>query len=115
MPAWPCRVPSGRRSPKAARTGLDLWHGAGRGAPRPEERSRIEMTSTVVRPAAPADEFTPRHLRDWAPWVWVAPAIIIVCVFLLYPVINTLWLSLFNADSTAFVGLRNYGNLFTNP
>jgi alpha-glucoside transport system permease protein len=73
------------------------------------------MTSTVARPAAPADRPTPRRLRDWAPWVWVAPAIIIVCVFLLYPVLNTLWLSLFNADSSQFVGLRNYGNLFTNP
>jgi alpha-glucoside transport system permease protein len=73
------------------------------------------MTATVARPPAPAESVTPRRLRDWAPWVWVAPAIIIVSVFLVYPVINTLWLSLFGADSTQFVGLRNYGNLFTNP
>jgi alpha-glucoside transport system permease protein len=69
----------------------------------------------VALPTTPADELSPRRLRDWAPWIWVAPAIIIVSVFLLYPVLNTLWLSLFNADSTVFVGLRNYGNLITDP
>jgi alpha-glucoside transport system permease protein len=74
------------------------------------------MATTVARPATPpAGETTPRRLRDWAPWVWTAPAIIVVSVFLLYPVLNTLWLSLFNADSTQFVGLRNYGRLFTDP
>jgi alpha-glucoside transport system permease protein len=77
------------------------------------ERSGTEMATTVAQPATPpAGEVTPRRLREWAPWIWVAPAIIVVSVFLLYPVLNTLWLSLFNADSTSFVGLRNYGQLF---
>ncbi|HEV2236332.1 MAG TPA: sugar ABC transporter permease, partial [Ktedonobacterales bacterium] len=71
------------------------------------------MASTVAQPTTPADDFSPRRLRDWAPWLWVAPAIIIVSVFLLYPVLNTLWLSLLSADSTRFVGLSNYGHLLT--
>jgi alpha-glucoside transport system permease protein len=47
-------------------------------------------------------------------WLWIAPAVIIAAVFLVYPVIYTIWLSLQNAYSTQFVGLDNYRKVFTN-
>ncbi|WIG60853.1 MAG: ABC alpha-glucoside transporter, inner membrane subunit AglF [Ktedonobacterales bacterium] len=49
------------------------------------------------------------------PWLWIAPAILFVAIFLLYPVINTIWLSLLNFDSSAFAGLTNYRRIFTDP
>lgn len=49
-----------------------------------------------------------------APWLWVAPAVFFAALFLIYPVINTLWLSLQNDSSTAFVGLKNYARIFTD-
>ena len=48
------------------------------------------------------------------PWLWVAPAVFFAVVFLVYPVINTLWLSLQNDTSTSFVGLKNYAKIFTD-
>lgn len=49
------------------------------------------------------------------PWIWIAPAIVMVTIFLLYPMLNTIWLSFFNADSSRFVGLNNYRYIFTSP
>lgn len=72
-------------------------------------------TSTAVTPPPPA-----RRARPWterfspvAPWVWVTPAIIFVLVFLLWPVIYTIWLSLRSFDSSQWVGLQNYVRIFT--
>ncbi len=48
------------------------------------------------------------------PWLWMAPVLIILTIYLIYPSINTIYLSFFNADSTKFVGLENYKTLFTN-
>lgn len=47
------------------------------------------------------------------PWLWMAPAALLVLVFLLYPLLETVRLSFFNADSSAFVGLGNYVYAFT--
>jgi alpha-glucoside transport system permease protein len=53
-----------------------------------------------------------RRLR---PWLWLAPLLVILAVYLVYPTIVTTYLSFFNANSTKFVGLENYHTLFTNP
>lgn len=58
----------------------------------------------------------PSPLRDrLIAWIWVGPAIFFVGVFLVWPVINTLWLSFFDNTSTSFVGLQNYKFIFTDP
>ena len=44
------------------------------------------------------------------PWIWVGPALIIVGVFLVYPVVGTAWRSLFDTSGDNFVGLSNYAN-----
>lgn len=49
------------------------------------------------------------------PWLWMAPVLIILAVFLIYPALYTLYLSFFNADTTRVVGLRNYATFFTSP
>lgn len=48
------------------------------------------------------------------PWFWVGPALVLLFFYLVYPVINTLVLSMMNADSSTFVGLENYVYSFTN-
>ena len=52
--------------------------------------------------------------KSIAPWFWIAPALIILIVFLVYPVINTFMLSFMNANSTKFIGLDNYKFIFTD-
>ncbi len=49
------------------------------------------------------------------PWLWLAPAGILLGVFLVYPALNTAVLSFFNANSTRPVGFANYGYIFTDP
>jgi alpha-glucoside transport system permease protein len=48
------------------------------------------------------------------PWLWLAPALAFLTVFLVYPTLNTLYISLFDARSENFVGLNNYRYVFTN-
>lgn len=48
-------------------------------------------------------------------WIWVGPAVVVVGIFLVWPVLNTIWLSFFNSDSSKFVGLKNFKTVFTDP
>ena len=51
----------------------------------------------------------PDRWRDrLRPWVWLAPAIAFLSVFLVYPTIYTLYLSFLDKFSKNFVGLNNY-------
>jgi alpha-glucoside transport system permease protein len=65
----------------------------------------ITGTQATVKDKRPFPFSTRERLT---PWLWVAPAVFFAVVFLVYPVINTLWLSLRNDDSSAFVALKNY-------
>jgi alpha-glucoside transport system permease protein len=42
------------------------------------------------------------------PWLWIAPALAFVGVFLVYPTIATVARSFFNRRNTEFIGLENY-------
>lgn len=42
------------------------------------------------------------------PWLFVGPALLLLGVYLIYPVVETLRLSFFNRSGDAFVGLANY-------
>ena len=50
------------------------------------------------------DKWQPR-LR---PWVFLGPSLALLGFFLVYPTLNTLYLSFFDAQSNQFVGLANY-------
>ena len=47
--------------------------------------------------------------------VFLGPALVIVAVLVVYPIIYTFWLSLRGPDGGAFVGLDNYVEMFTSP
>src|SRR4051812_12742285 len=55
--------------------------------------------------------------RRWAhglrPWLWIAPALTFLGVFLVYPTIATVIRSFLNRRGDAFVGLDNYGWFFS--
>jgi len=53
-----------------------------------------------------------RRRRAVRPWVWLAPALLLLAVFLVYPALQTLWVSLRDANSVNFVGLENYIYVF---
>jgi alpha-glucoside transport system permease protein len=55
-----------------------------------------------------------RYREGVRPYVFVGPALVILAVFLVYPVINTVLISLKDARSEAFVGLDNFRFVFTD-
>ena len=57
----------------------------------------------------------PERLREGVrPYVFVGPAVVILSVFLVYPVVNTILISFRDARSQGFVGLDNYEFVFTD-
>jgi len=55
----------------------------------------------------------PKWVTRLQPFVFVGPAVAILIWYLALPAIRTFWISLFNANSTQFVGLQNYIAVFT--
>ncbi len=64
--------------------------------------------------------------RWWVPWLWLAPTLVLLGVFLVYPALNTLVTSFLDRDSSngvfdlvddpsSFVGLDNYQFIVENP
>lgn len=64
--------------------------------------------------ATPSRKRKDRSPIYWLAWIWVAPALILDLTFFIYPLIQTIYISFFNKDSTEFVGFRNYQRIFTN-
>jgi alpha-glucoside transport system permease protein len=61
-------------------------------------------------------DWLPARFREGArPYVFVGPALVILSVFLVYPVINTIVVSFKDANSSGFVGLDNYRFVFSDP
>jgi len=52
--------------------------------------------------------------RWWVPWIYAAPALLLLIFFLVYPSIDTLHLSFFDKRGEIFVGFQNYIHSFTN-
>ncbi len=53
--------------------------------------------------------------RRMRPWVYVGPLLLILAFYLVYPTLNTLYISFFDERSEQFVGLANYAFAITNP
>ncbi|MFI1353456.1 carbohydrate ABC transporter permease [Streptomyces sp. NPDC020898] len=71
--------------------------------------------TTPVSPTAP----TPRRRRVTGTRWWVAglfllPALVLLGALVVYPIGYSVWRSLYDADGSGFVGLENYGDIFTN-
>lgn len=48
------------------------------------------------------------------PWLWVGPALVFVLVYLVYPTLRTIWLSVRDANDTTFIGVTNYTDLLSD-
>ncbi|MBE9128955.1 MULTISPECIES: carbohydrate ABC transporter permease [unclassified Coleofasciculus] len=48
------------------------------------------------------------------PWVYLAPALIVLTAYLVFPTINTIYISFFDRRSQNFIGLDNYIFAFTS-
>ncbi|MCO6362157.1 MULTISPECIES: carbohydrate ABC transporter permease [Paracoccus] len=49
-----------------------------------------------------------RRASQIRPWLFLGPAILFLTTYLVYPVLDSFWRSLFNSNGSQFVGLDNY-------
>lgn len=49
------------------------------------------------------------------PWLFLGPAIVALGLYLVYPVVASVWLSFHDRSGQAYVGFSNYGWLFNDP
>lgn len=74
------------------------------------------VPSTTTRPGRRARRA--RRPGAWTGWLFAAPAIAVYAVFVIRPLLLTFQYSLYRWDGigpSAWVGLGNYGKLFTDP
>jgi alpha-glucoside transport system permease protein len=59
---------------------------------------------------------TPRLARErrTVALCFLAPTTLMLAALVCYPILNTVWLSLYRGDGGPFVGLANYGEMFTD-
>ena len=51
----------------------------------------------------------------WMPWLWLAPALLLLGVYLVYPSVDTVRRSFLDARSDRWVGFDNYQYIVDNP
>ncbi len=76
----------------------------------------VPSTGGAAAPTAPR----PGRRAELAPKAWVAfsflfPALLLLAVLVLYPILYSVKRSMFDALGTHFVGLSNYKDMFTSP
>ena len=60
-------------------------------------------------------DYLPERFREGVrPYIFVGPCLVVLGVFLVYPVLNTLVISFMDAGSDSLVGLDNFRFVFTN-
>jgi alpha-glucoside transport system permease protein len=60
------------------------------------------------------DSLPARYREGVRPYVFVGPALVILAVFLIYPVLNTILVSFKDTQGESFVGLANFKFVFTD-
>jgi alpha-glucoside transport system permease protein len=55
-----------------------------------------------------------RYRESIRPWIFVGPALVLLGLFLVYPLVNTIFISFKDQFSQKFVGLENYKFVFTD-
>jgi len=66
------------------------------------------VTLTTGRPR------TVTGTRWWVAGLFLLPALVLLGSLVVYPIGYSVWRSLYDADGSGFVGLENYGDIFTN-
>src|ERR1700679_1080549 len=81
-----------------------------------EPMAAVESSSPARRPlAGSASAWAERHFK----WLMVAPAMLLILVFSIYPLLFSLWVDFVNYDFQVpghdFVGLQNFAQIIDDP
>jgi hypothetical protein len=98
--------------------GRQLFVGCGRSLTAPDcfccsDIENRRLLRKMVRWALLLNNFSsrpthPTKIRFYLPWLYVSPALLLTFFFLVYPISDTLVLSLVDNKTRYFVGLENY-------
>ncbi|WP_410574457.1 ABC transporter permease subunit [Amycolatopsis sp. cmx-4-61] len=70
----------------------------------------------AARPSASRRRISDRpNSSAWQVGLFLAPAVLLLAVYIGYPVAYSVVRSMFSRDGSSFVGLDNYGSVFTDP
>ena len=76
------------------------------------------MQSTATSVGAPRVTFWERHQRAIAPWLFLAPALVLFAVYVVVPIVRSIGFGFYAWDGLSmprFVGLGNYLELLRDP
>ena len=77
--------------------------------------SQAAMAGGPAGPVPPAGkQKSVTGTQAWVAGLFLLPALVLLGALVVYPIGYTAWRSLFDADGSGFVGLENYGDVFTN-
>ncbi|MBD3662856.1 carbohydrate ABC transporter permease [Sulfitobacter aestuariivivens] len=72
-------------------------------------------TAALPNNSIPDRSFWQRNQQTWAPWLFLAPAILFFAFYVIFPVFQSFNLSLYEWDGLGeaeYIGLRNYEDLY---
>jgi multiple sugar transport system permease protein len=76
------------------------------------------MPHTASPAARPSGSWWARHQKSLAPWLFLAPALVMFGVYVIAPIFESMALSLYDWDGLGtpeFIGLQNYIDLWDDP
>src|SRR3954453_11347663 len=73
---------------------------------------KTEITTPVTLTTGRAKSVT--GTRWWVAGLFLLPALVLLGSLVVYPIGYSVWRSLYDADGSGFVGLENYGDIFSN-
>ena len=71
-------------------------------------------TATMPAVSAPTGGFWKQNQRALAPWLFLAPGLIMFTIYVIWPIANSIWLSFFDWDGlgdATWIGMGNYAEL----
>jgi len=74
--------------------------------------SNLVLDKVIYPAKGPRAGHNINRANQWRPWLFLFPAIFVLGLYLVYPVIGSLLRSLYNRAGDEFVGLGNYATLF---
>ncbi|MEL6751589.1 MAG: sugar ABC transporter permease [Pseudomonadota bacterium] len=70
--------------------------------------STNKALDTIYKPSGKKAAFNIVRANEIRPWLFLGPAVVILAIYLVYPVFNSIWLSVHGPSGEEFIGLDNY-------
>ena len=91
----------------------EMATGGGAAAVAPSTETPSSTRPDTTGPGAPPAQDR-RWFTSWTALTFLLPALILLLVIVVYPLLYTVWRSLYNSLGDSFIGLNNYKTMFTS-